>query len=136
MQNEKCVMVLDERLPLGIAANTAAILGITLGQRRQSVVGADVYDQAGRLHAGIITIPVPVLRGTPEELRMLRRRLYEPDFSDLTVVDFSELAQGCGTYEEFTGKMAEAAELDYLGIAICGGKKKINRLTGSMALLR
>lgn len=28
--NEKCVMVLDENLPLGILANTAAIMGITL----------------------------------------------------------------------------------------------------------
>ena len=27
-QNEKCVMVIDESLPLGIIANTAAIMGI------------------------------------------------------------------------------------------------------------
>ena len=31
LQNEKCVMVIDENLPLGIIANTAAIMGITLG---------------------------------------------------------------------------------------------------------
>ncbi|BFL45605.1 hypothetical protein K420107F6_08940 [Lactonifactor longoviformis] len=30
LQNEKCVMVIDENLPLGIIANTAAIMGITL----------------------------------------------------------------------------------------------------------
>ena len=29
-QNDKCVMVIDENLPLGIIANTAAVLGITL----------------------------------------------------------------------------------------------------------
>ncbi|RAZ57120.1 DUF2000 domain-containing protein, partial [Klebsiella oxytoca] len=29
-QSEKCVMVMDESLPLGIIANTAAIMGITL----------------------------------------------------------------------------------------------------------
>lgn len=28
-QNEKCVMVVDGSLPLGIIANTAAIMGIT-----------------------------------------------------------------------------------------------------------
>lgn len=31
-QNEKCVMVIDEKLPTGIIANTAGIMGITLGK--------------------------------------------------------------------------------------------------------
>ena len=31
-QIEKCVMVLDEGLPPGLVANTAGILGITLGK--------------------------------------------------------------------------------------------------------
>lgn len=30
VENEKCVIVVDENLPLGIIANTAAILGITM----------------------------------------------------------------------------------------------------------
>ena len=45
LQNEKCVMVIDENLPLGIIANTAAIMGITLGKQSQEVVAADVYDR-------------------------------------------------------------------------------------------
>ena len=32
-KNEKCVMILDESLPLGLIANTAAIMGITLGKQ-------------------------------------------------------------------------------------------------------
>lgn len=32
VENEKCVIVVDENLPLGIIANTAAILGITMGR--------------------------------------------------------------------------------------------------------
>ena len=47
-QNEKCVMVIDESLPLGIIANTAAIMGITLGKKMPEVVGADVTDQSGK----------------------------------------------------------------------------------------
>ena len=42
LQNEKCVMVIDEQLPLGIIANTAAVIGITLGKAMPEVVGADV----------------------------------------------------------------------------------------------
>lgn len=32
-QHEKCVVVLDETLPMGLAANAAAIMGITLGRQ-------------------------------------------------------------------------------------------------------
>ena len=32
LQNEKCVMIIDENLSSGLIANTAAIMGITLGK--------------------------------------------------------------------------------------------------------
>lgn len=138
LQNEKCVMVIDEKLPLGIIANAAAIMGITLGKKMPEVVGADVRDRSGREHLGIIEFPVPVLRGDAERIKGIREKLYEPEFLDLIVVDFSDLAQGCKTYGEFVEKMGEAeeGELNYLGIAVCGEKKKVNRLTGSLGLLR
>ena len=138
LQNEKCVMVIDENLPLGIIANTAAIMGITLGKKMPEVVGEDVYDRTGKEHLGIIEFPVPILKGNADIIKAIREKLYEPDFSDLTVVDFSDLAQSCKTYSEFIGKMKEVTETDlnYFGIAICGAKKKVNKLTGSMALLR
>lgn len=138
LQNEKCVMVIDENLPTGIIANTAAIMGITLGKKRPEVVGADVYDSTGREHLGIIEFPVPVLKGSAAVIKEIRERLYEPEFAELTVVDFSELAQGCKTYDEFVEKMrgVSETELNYYGVAICGAKKQINKLTGSMALLR
>ena len=130
--------VIDENLPLGIIANTAAIMGITLGKQMPEVVGADVYDRTGNGHLGIIEFPVPILKGNVDAIKAIREKLYEPEFSDLTVVDFSDLAQGCKTYDEFIEKMKDVSEteLNYFGIAICGTKKKVNKLTGSMALLR
>lgn len=138
LQNEKCVMVIDEQLPMGVIANTAAIMGITLGKRMPDVVGVDVTDESGKEHLGIIEFPVPILRGTSEMIKELREKLYQPDFQDLTVVDFSDLAQGCKTYDEFIMKIGQAPEssLQYFGLAICGAKKKVNKLTGSMPLLR
>lgn len=138
LQNKKCVMVIDENMPLGMIANTAAIMGITIGKQMPEVVGVDVYDKTGKGHLGIIEFPVPILKGNGEVIKMVRERLYEQEFSDLTVVDFSDLAQGCKTYEEFIGKMKEVSEteLEYLGIAICGPEKKVNKLTGSMPLLK
>jgi len=138
VQNEKCVMVIDERLPLGLIANTAAIMGITLGKEMPEVVGMDVLDGSGKEHPGIIEFPVPILKGTPDTIRELRAKLYEPEFAELKTVDFSSLAQGCKTYDEFIEKMRETPgdSLQYMGIAVCGAKKKVNKLTGSMGLLR
>lgn len=138
LQNEKCVMIIDENLPLGIIANTAAIMGITLGKEMPEVVGTDVYDKTDNKHLGIIEFPVPILKGNADSIKAIREKLYEPEFADLTVVDFSDLAQECKTYDEFIGKMKVVSEdsLNYFGVAICGAKKKVNKLTGSMALLR
>lgn len=138
IQNTKCVMVIDESLPIGIISNTAAVMGITLGKRVPEVVGSDVKDQTGNQHPGIVELPVPILRGNREAIRELRDKLYNPGFEELTVIDFSDVAQSCKTYDEFIDKIAGVpeSELQYFGIAICGDKKKVNRLTGNMPLLR
>lgn len=137
-EETKCVIIVDESLPTGILANTAAILGISLGRLIPESVGPDVEDASGRPHAGIITLPLPVLKGNQELLRALREKLYAPDFYDLTVVDFSDVAQGCHIYNDYIQKAKTTYEEDYtyLGIAMFGNKKKVNKLTGSLPLLR
>lgn len=136
MNDEKCVIVVDESLPLGLIANTAAILGITLGARLPEVVGEDVQDGGGKGHTGIIEFPVPILKADSEALKRLRLTLYEKEYSDLTAADFTDIAQSCKTYGEFIDKIGAAEELRYFGIAVCGARKKVNRLTGSLPLLR
>ncbi len=138
MQNTKCVMVIDETLPLGMIANTAAVMSATIGKQFPDFIGPDVFDKDKNRHLGIIAIPIPILKGNPELLKALRERLYHQDFERLTVVDFSDAAQSCNTYDAFTAKMADAPEagLRYFGVAICGDKKLVNQLTGSMPLLR
>ncbi|MDY9921100.1 MAG: DUF2000 domain-containing protein [Synergistota bacterium] len=135
---EKCVIVIDSELPTGVIANTSAILGMTLGKRFPEQVGNDVTDASEKTHLGIITVPVPILKGSREMLKELRENLYKTEFNDLTVVDFSDVAQSCMTYNEYISKAAEVPEEDhtYLGVAIYGDRKKVNKLTGSMPLLR
>lgn len=108
-----------------------------MGMKMPDVVGNDVLDSDGNPHMGIIQFPVPILKSNAENLKALRVKLFDQKFKDLTVVDFSDAAQKCKTYDEFINKMKETAEseLNYIGIAICGSKKKINKLTGSIPLL-
>ncbi|MCC0678858.1 DUF2000 domain-containing protein [Clostridioides sp. ES-S-0005-03] len=137
-KNVKCVMVIDENLPMGIISNTAAVMGVTLGKYTPEIVGPDVVDKTGNNHLGIVAIPVPILKGNKEIIKNLRKKLYTPEFEGLTVVDFSDVAQGCNIYEEFTQKIAtvQEDELQYFGIGIYGNKKQVNKLTGSMPLLK
>lgn len=137
-KDTKCVIVINEKLPLGVIANTSAILGVSLGKNIPEFVGEDAADASGKCHLGIITIPIPILKGNEEILRELREELYTEYYEDMTVVDFSDVAQSCNIYSEYLEKAAITPEIDhnYFGIAICGNKKKVNKLTGSMPLLR
>lgn len=133
--NEKCVMIIDEALPTGETANVAAILGITLGGKLQEVVGQSIVDGVGNFHMGVIKIPVPVLKADRKTIRKLRLRLYEKPFEELTAVDFTDLAQGCKTYDEFVDKMSYTSSLDYIGLVVYGDKRMVNKLTGSLPLM-
>ncbi len=138
MKNEKCVILIDESLPLGIIANTATVLGITMGMKKPEIVGTDVNDFNGITHMGVITFPVPILKSNKNDLKELREKLYDEKYDDLMVVDFTELAQSCKNYDEYIDKMKRCQhnDLDYIGIAICGNKKEINKLIGNIPLLR
>lgn len=138
INNEKCVIIMNKDMPTGIIANTSAILGISLGKLMPHIVGIDVTDRSGNTHSGIIKFPVPILKADKDKLQDIRGRLSDEKFSGLTVIDFSTLAQSCKTYEEYIEKIKQTNknDLEYIGIAICGDKKKINKLSGNLALLK
>lgn len=134
----KCLMVIDTELPIGLIANTAAVLALTLGKKIEGIVGSDVFDASGRRHVGITNMPIPILRGSMDKIKELRNKTAMEDFSDLLVVDFSNAAQTTTNYEAYTEKIATltAEDLQYLGIALWGDKKKVNKLTGNIPLLK
>lgn len=134
--NEKCVMIINADLPLGLIANTAAVLSLTIGSKVESIIGPDIYDGSGAKHVGITTTPIPILKSNADEIKRLREEAANLDH--LFVVDFSDVAQATKTYDEYTQKIGstQAPELTYLGIAIYGHKKSVNKLTGNMPLLR
>ena len=85
IESKGCVIVIDEALPAGVAANAAAIIGITLGRRFPEAVGADVTDGGGIMHSGIIQIPVPVLKGALGGWLRAQGLLMLITFGELTV---------------------------------------------------
>lgn len=136
MSDTKCVLVIDETLPLGLIANAAAFLALTLGQRLDRVLGPDVADSARNIHAGICTLPIPILRGTAERIKTIYSATL--DHGDLVTVGFSNAAHSSLTYADYQAKLAAMPvdELAFLGVALYGPKRAINKLTGALALLR
>ena len=76
LQNEKCVMVIDETLPTGLIANTAGIMGITHGKEMTDTVGPEVKDKTGSSQRGIIQFPVHILKADGAKIQELRKQLY------------------------------------------------------------
>ncbi len=132
----KCVIVIDGSLPLGILVNTAGLLAATLGRREEAIIGPDIPDASGGNHAGILNITLPILASDADTIKAIRAKATGTE--GLLVVDFTETAQKSLKYEDYTEKLAATpeAELKYLGVAIYGPKKQVNKLVGNLPLLR
>ncbi|WP_371478719.1 DUF2000 domain-containing protein [Kitasatospora sp. NBC_00315] len=136
LTGSKCVVVVREDLPTGLTVNAAAVATLTLGQRVPELVGPDVKDADGTVHAGIVLIPVPILKAPAERIAEIVAEAGRD--AELTVVGFSDLAQSCRTYDEYIERMGAtpSADLTYTSVGIFGPKKQLNRLTGSLPLVR
>lgn len=49
----KLVIIINQDLPLGLVANTAAVLGLSLGNRVPGLIGADIKGQGGECMPGL-----------------------------------------------------------------------------------
>jgi hypothetical protein len=131
-------MVIDKELPLGLIANTAAVLAASLGRQVDGLIGKDVLDQDETLHPGITQATISLLSGDSPLIHSIRQKLVTDQPGDLYFVDFCDVAQRSKKYEDYTAQLSQTPEneLHYLGIAIYGPNKQVDRLTGSIALLR
>lgn len=136
-QEKKCVLVIDENLPIGVIANTSAILALSLGKLIPEMVGDDFNDHDGNTRRGITTHPIPALKGNADLLRSMRVKLKDYE-SDLIVVDLFGATRTTRSYEEYIQVVQSTPEQDqeYLGIAISGSKKLVNKFTGNLGLLK
>ena len=134
----KCVMIIDENLPLGLIANTAAALGISLASQVEGLIGKNVLDMDGRCHESLTNIPIPILALSKEPLKEKYDQLLEMSDNELKVIGFSDIAQKSLHYDDYEEKLSarKKDEIEYLGICIYGPRKKINKITGSLKMLR
>ena len=131
----RCVVIVDEALPPGLAANAAAMVALTLGATVDGLPGADLVDADGHSHPGLIAAGIPILAASRLQLSDLHARAQR---ESLGVVDLPAFGQQTTDYESVIERVGQtpAAELEYLGIALHGPRRAVSRLTGSLRLLR
>lgn len=138
MKKNKCVIILDKDLPVGLSANTAAVLGMGLSHAAPEVMGRVLTDAAGVAHAAITTIPVPVLGVDGPSVAGIADSARASAEQTLLIVDVTDAAQATKDYAAYEEKLKQTApgQLRYLGIGLLGPEKLINSLTGSLPMLR
>lgn len=131
----RCVAVIDQTLPIGHAANAAAVLALTMGRRQPHLAGEALVDASGAEHPGLIPIGIPVLGAPADELPALRDKAVA---AGLEVIDFPTQGQQTTDYAEFRRlvRATEPGALRYVGVMIYGAKKKVSRLVGRYSLLK
>lgn len=132
---DRCVIIVDQSLPPGLAANAAAVLALSVGARFPGLPGQDLADADGAIHPGLIPMGLPVLSAPAHRLGELRGTALA---AHLYVVDFPTAGQQTTDYHAFAARVADVstAELTYLGLALCGPAKPLRKLTGGFPLLR
>jgi hypothetical protein len=132
---QRCVAIIDAELPVGKAANAAAVLALSMGARHPQLVGEALVDAGGNAHPGLTPMGIPVLGAPKDDLAVIRRKAIE---AAIDVVGFPVQGQQTTDYAEFKRMMSCALpeNIAYLGIMLFGSRKKVSRIVGKYSLLR
>jgi hypothetical protein len=132
----RCVVVVDESLPPGLAANATGMVALTLGATVAGLPGAVLVDADGDRHPGLIPQGLTVLRAPTNRLSELRAQAAASEH--VGVIDFPADGQQTTDYDEVRRRVARipTVELRYLAILLYGPRRAVSRLTGNLALLR
>lgn len=130
---ERCVIILNGNLSAGKAANAAAVIALTVGQRHPVLVGTPLIDANQNEYPGLVQMGIPVLAASTLELKTLSQISRQ---QGLDQVIFPIEGQKTTHYGEFTASVAsqKTEELYLLGIAIIGDKKAVRKLTAKCKL--
>jgi hypothetical protein len=132
---ERCVIVVDETLPPGRAANAAAVIALTVGQRHPALVGPALVDASGVVHPGLIPIGIAVLAASQAALAGVREKAIA---AGCDVVDFPVQGQQTTDYSAFRDAVAQVATagLQYVGVALIGPRKPVSKIVANLGLLK
>ncbi len=132
----RTVIVIDRELPIGRAANAAAILAVSLGATDPNMPGPELTDADGGLHRGLFPDGLPILAAKAVELSRLREQA--AGLAEILLIDFPAAGQTTTNYDEFRAMVAKTPpeQIRYAGVALRGSEQMVRALTKRFSLLR
>lgn len=132
----KSVVLVDEALPIGLAANAVGVVGVLLGRALDGFVGPPLKSRDGHLYSGVVLAPLPILAAPQMELRA--RYLRAAEDPGLIVFPLSTLAQSCTSYDEYEVMLsaADSVEIPLAALGVVGPRARVSKLVGSFPLFK
>lgn len=130
----KPVIILANTLPTGLKTNFAAVLGMTLARLLPELVGDATPTADGVALAGITTVALPVLGAPEEELLAL---FLAAEVLPIRAA-YMRAAFEARNYDDYTSRIVTSPLAGHVPLAIllAGPRKAVDRMCGSLPLLR
>lgn len=131
----KWVIVVDDQLPAGRAANAAACVAAATSRGVHGLLGPEAVDAAGASHPGLPWAGCTVLAANAAELGRIRRKAASRPA--VHVADMPVDAQLTRVYDEYLERMTtqEAESIGYAAVSLVGPRAQVDRLVGGLPLL-
>lgn len=130
----KWVVIIDETLPAGRAANAAVCVAAATVAEVPGLLGPDAKDAGGERHPGLPWAGCTVLAAPAGRIAEIRAKAGDGVF----VADMPVQAQTTRIYDEYLQQVAETdtADIRYHAISLVGPRNRISKLAHRLPLLQ
>lgn len=132
----RCAIVVNQDLSNGLAMNAASVIGVSLGNKVNNIVGEDLNSADNINYPGVIYAPLPILKSPEQYIKEIEVAALK--VNEIYIIPFSLLAQSCRTYDEYQQKLLEHEykNIQLAGIGLVVNKKAVTQLIGHLPLFR
>ncbi|SDP19772.1 DUF2000 domain-containing protein [Actinacidiphila guanduensis] len=131
----KWVVVVDEALPPGRAANAAICAAAPTATQVPGLLGVDVADADGTVHPALPWVGCTVLAADAGTLRAIRAKAAAAP--DTYVADMPAAAQRTLVFTDYQAAVGKTAaeDMDYCAVSIVGPRNRVSKLVGKLPLM-
>jgi hypothetical protein len=130
----KWVIVVDEELPAGRAANAAALVAATTAEWVTGLTGPGATDAGGEEHPGLPWAGCAVLAADRGTLTAIRAKAAKS--LGVFVADVPVAAQTTRVYDEYLSTVGETKpdDLTYYAVSLVGPRNRIDKIVHGLKL--
>ncbi|WP_349897580.1 DUF2000 domain-containing protein [Parafrigoribacterium soli] len=131
----KWVIVVNEALPAGRAANAVACVAASVSSRTRGLLGPDAVDASGATHSGLPWAGCTILTATAAQLTAIREKASGSEA--VLVADMPAEAQSTRVYDEYLAAVADTSSdaLEYYAVSLVGPRNRIDRIVNRLPLM-